>query len=161
MKIDESPLARRRFLGGMICGGAAAAGAGAAMPLLAYVANLRPEPLPDFLVLERDDYQLPPEGFRIVMYGPVPALILKMPEPEGELRAFIAICTHLDCTVSYRADSKRIFCACHEGYYDLDGKVLAGPPPRPLPRLHTRLLDDGKLILAIERENLEKALEQD
>ncbi len=159
MKMDESPLARRRFLGGMICGGAAAVGAGGSVPLLAYVANLHPEPLPDFLVLEPDQYEVPPDNFRIVMYGPVPALILRTPEPESELRAFVAICTHLDCTVSYLPDSNRIFCACHEGYYDLDGQVLAGPPPRPLPRFHTRLVN-GKLILALEREDLEKALDE-
>ena len=49
MKLDESYLARRRFLGGMICGGVAALGAGAAVPLIGYVGNLRAEPPPDYL----------------------------------------------------------------------------------------------------------------
>ena len=159
MKLDESYLARRRFLGGMICGGVAALGAGSAVPLIGYVGNLRAEPPPDFLVLEPADYELAPGDFKIIMYGPIKALILRMPEPDGSLRVFVATCTHFDCTVGYVADIQQIYCACHEGYYDLDGNVLAGPPPRPLPRFHTRLLDD-KLIIALERENLDKALQE-
>jgi Rieske Fe-S protein len=57
--------------------------------------------------------------------------------------------------VSYQPGKDRIFCACHEGYYDLDGQVLAGPPPRPLREFYTRQ-QDGKLILALEKENLEE-----
>ena len=159
MKINESHLARRRFLGGMVCGGVAALGAGASVPLVAYVGNVRAEPPPDFLALDPAEYELPAAGFRIVMYGRIPALILKTPGPESELRVFVATCTHFDCTVTYLAREERIFCACHEGYYDLDGQVLAGPPPRPLRKFYTALRD-GKLILALERENLEKALDQ-
>ena len=47
MKIDESYVARRRFLGGMIGGGMTALGAGATVPLVAYVGNLRSEPPPE------------------------------------------------------------------------------------------------------------------
>jgi len=52
--------------------------------------------------------------------------------PDGEFRAFTAICTHLDCTVQYRPDFEHIWCACHNGHYDLYGRNIAGPPPRPL-----------------------------
>ncbi|HKJ03801.1 MAG TPA: Rieske (2Fe-2S) protein, partial [Longimicrobiales bacterium] len=41
-------------------------------------------------------------------------------------------CTHLDCTVQYRDDLHEIWCACHNGHYDLTGKNVSGPPPRPL-----------------------------
>ena len=41
MKIEQSHLARRRFLCGMIGGGAAAMGAGVAAPLLEYAGNFR------------------------------------------------------------------------------------------------------------------------
>lgn len=50
----------------------------------------------------------------------------------GELRAFSATCTHLDCTVQNRPDLGIIWCACHNGQYDLQGRNIAGPPPRPL-----------------------------
>jgi len=34
--------------------------------------------------------------------------------------------------VQYVAGDSVILCACHNGKYDLDGRVLSGPPPRPL-----------------------------
>jgi len=52
--------------------------------------------------------------------------------PDGEVRAFNAVCTHLDCTVEFRANHGDIFCQCHLGVYDLNGRNVSGPPPRPL-----------------------------
>jgi cytochrome b6-f complex iron-sulfur subunit len=51
-----------------------------------------------------------------------------------DLRAFNAICTHTDCTVEFRLQQGDIFCNCHNGRYNLDGKNVSGPPPRPLER---------------------------
>lgn len=50
----------------------------------------------------------------------------------GDVKAFNAICTHVDCTVQYRAEKGDIFCTCHNGIYDLHGRNVSGPPPRPL-----------------------------
>ena len=50
----------------------------------------------------------------------------------GELRALDAKCTHEGCTVQYVPGDSLIWCACHNGKFDLDGRVLSGPPPRPL-----------------------------
>lgn len=52
--------------------------------------------------------------------------------PEGEFRAFDATCTHLDCTVQYRDDLRHVWCACHNGHYDLTGRAISGPPPKGL-----------------------------
>ncbi len=51
---------------------------------------------------------------------------------DDQVRAFNAICTHTDCTVEFQPDKDRIFCACHNGVYNLEGRNVAGPPPRPL-----------------------------
>ena len=51
---------------------------------------------------------------------------------DGQFRAFDAICTHLDCTVQYQPDTSQIWCACHNGHFDLTGRNVQGPPPRPL-----------------------------
>ena len=67
---------------------------------------------------------------RIVPFGSEPALVVRL--PSGELRAFTAMCTHLSCTVQYRPDLQQIWCACHNGHYDLTGKNVSGPPPKPL-----------------------------
>lgn len=74
--------------------------------------------------------ELKNNSYIIVPLGAEPALLLRT--AEGELRAFSAECTHLSCTVEYRDDLKQIYCNCHNGRYDLTGKNIAGPPPRPL-----------------------------
>jgi len=51
---------------------------------------------------------------------------------DGEVHALDAKCTHEGCTVQYVPGEDFIWCACHNGKYDLNGRVLAGPPPRPL-----------------------------
>lgn len=50
----------------------------------------------------------------------------------GEMKALTAKCTHEGCTVQYVPGDGVIWCACHNGKFDLDGRVLSGPPPRPL-----------------------------
>jgi Rieske Fe-S protein len=81
----------------------------------------------------------PNEG-RIFKFGAKPGLLVQT--PEGEYRAFEAVCSHLDCTVQYRADEKLIWCACHNGRYDLTGKNISGPPPRPLEGYHVNVRGD-------------------
>jgi Rieske Fe-S protein len=51
---------------------------------------------------------------------------------DGTYKALSATCTHLGCTVQYRSDLHEIWCACHNGTYDLNGRNVSGPPPRPL-----------------------------
>lgn len=67
---------------------------------------------------------------RIVPVGGKPVLLFRT--AAGELRALTAKCTHLDCTVQYRPARSEIWCACHNGTYDLKGTNVSGPPPRPL-----------------------------
>jgi len=67
---------------------------------------------------------------KIFKFGSHPALLVLT--AEGDYKAFSAVCTHLNCTVQYRADLREIWCACHNGLYDLAGRNVSGPPPRPL-----------------------------
>ncbi len=67
---------------------------------------------------------------QIVRFGNKPVIVVRL--ANGDVRAFSAVCTHLDCTVQYRQDMGLIWCACHNGKYDLNGRNIAGPPPRPL-----------------------------
>ncbi|HEX9880294.1 MAG TPA: Rieske (2Fe-2S) protein [Candidatus Binatia bacterium] len=67
---------------------------------------------------------------QIFRFGNRPAILIRT--PAGEIRAFSAVCTHLACIVQYRADLSHIWCACHNGHFDLHGKNIAGPPPKPL-----------------------------
>lgn len=74
--------------------------------------------------------ELPPNSGKVIAFGDHPAIVVRT--PAGDWRAFTAVCTHLACTVQYRSDMQMIWCACHNGMYDLNGKVVSGPPPRPL-----------------------------
>ena len=67
---------------------------------------------------------------KIFKFGSKPALLVRL--VDGTYRAFSAVCTHLNCTVQYREDLHEIWCACHNGIYDLEGRNVSGPPPRPL-----------------------------
>jgi len=60
---------------------------------------------------------------------------------EREFIAFSIDCTHLGCPVRWVAESQLFMCPCHGGVYYKDGKVAAGPPPRPLSRYPVRLRD--------------------
>lgn len=73
---------------------------------------------------------LNPNSGLIFKFGNRPGLLLRT--EKGEWRAFTAICTHLNCTVQYRDDTRQIWCACHDGLFDVNGRVVGGPPPEPL-----------------------------
>jgi cytochrome b6-f complex iron-sulfur subunit len=90
---------------------------------------------------------LKPNSGIVFQFGNQPALLIRT--PDGELRAFSAICTHLGCTVSYQADSKVIWCPCHNGVYDLHGRNIGGPPPRPLTEFKVNQRD-GKVVVSKE-----------
>ena len=62
--------------------------------------------------------------------GNKPGILIR--DKNGEFKAFSATCTHLDCTVQFKKDEDLIWCACHNGKYDLNGKNISGPPPAPL-----------------------------
>lgn len=67
---------------------------------------------------------------QIFRFGSQPAILVK--DTNDELKAFSAVCTHLSCTVQYRSDINQIWCACHNGHFDLNGRNVEGPPPKPL-----------------------------
>ena len=53
-------------------------------------------------------------------------------DPQGAYKIFDNHCTHLGCPFHWEAADKRFFCPCHNGVFGADGRVLSGPPPRPL-----------------------------
>jgi Rieske Fe-S protein len=89
--------------------------------------------------------ELAPNTGKIVPFGTRPVILVRT--STGELRAFSATCTHLTCTVQYRPDLEHIWCACHNGHYDLNGRNIEGPPPRPLDRFDVALRGDEVVIV--------------
>lgn len=67
---------------------------------------------------------------------------------DQDVRALQSTCTHLGCRTSYDRRAKRIVCPCHGGVFDVQGNVVAGPPPEPLPTLTTRI-EDGNVMVQV------------
>ena len=77
--------------------------------------------------------------------GNKPGILVKT--EGGEIKAFNATCTHLECTVQYKPDEKLIWCACHNGKYDLNGRNISGPPPRPLTPYNV-VIQNGEIFIS-------------
>ncbi len=88
--------------------------------------------------------ELPRNSGKIVRFGRTPVILIRT--PDDEIIAYSAVCTHLGCIVQYREDKQLIWCACHNGLYDLKGRNIAGPPPRPLPPYAVQIVDDEIVI---------------
>ena len=67
---------------------------------------------------------------------------------DKDITAISPVCTHQDCFVGYNAARKRLDCKCHGSSFDLGGKVLSGPAPKPLP-LYKAQLDNDRVIITV------------
>lgn len=103
-----------------------------------------PEAAPQSVVAGKDA-DIPANTGKIIAFGTTPVIVVRT--SAGELRAFSATCTHLSCTVQYRSDIEHIWCACHNGHYDLTGRNVEGPPPRPLDRYDVALKGDEVVVV--------------
>ena len=68
---------------------------------------------------------------------------------DTEVEVLSNKCTHLGCRVNWNGDRQAYVCPCHDGTFDTDGKVLGGPPPRPLDRYEGDALkiDNGLVMI--------------
>jgi Rieske Fe-S protein len=125
----EHDVSRRQFLKAACCS-AIAVGVG-----FTFRDKLFPLPRatePQFIALAKD---IPVGGSHLFRYPTPdhPCILVRL--SEGEFAAYSQSCTHLQCPVHYQHEKKQFYCPCHEGFFSAkDGSVLAGPPPRPLPR---------------------------
>ncbi len=103
------------------------------------VNTLRPgEPREVMFVRSRAD------GWRVVNEKAT-AWVVKL-DPQHVV-AYSPSCTHLGCAYHWDEQAKEFVCPCHASLFSIDGKVLAGPAPRPLDRYATRI-DNGKLLIS-------------
>ena len=85
--------------------------------------------------------ELKPNSGKVFKFGNRPGIVVRT--ADGDLRAFSAVCTHLDCTVQFKTDTSQLWCACHNGTYDLGGNVVSGPPPRGLEKFVVNVRGEG------------------
>jgi Rieske Fe-S protein len=77
----------------------------------------------------------------IFKFGSKPGIVVRT--AEGEIRAFSAVCTHLDCTVQFKNDTRNSGARATTAPYDLGGAVVSGPPPRGLEQFVVNLRGEG------------------
>jgi Rieske Fe-S protein len=64
--------------------------------------------------------------------------------------ALSTTCPHAGCFVDYEPGNHRFGCPCHGSAFDLDGKTMSGPSPRPMDALETEVRD-GKVLVRFQR----------
>ncbi len=140
------PLAsgRRRFVEYLLGGGLLASVISFLYPVLRYLIPPAATDLGSDTVVAGRVGELKRNSAKIFPFGNRPALLVLT--ADGEYRAMSATCTHLNCTVQYRSDLRQVWCACHNGFYDLSGRNIAGPPPRPLESYEVHVRGDELVV---------------
>ena len=134
----------RRLINLLLASGVLASIASFIYPAIRYIL---PPPVAEstsrFVVAAKAD-ELKRNHGKIFKFGSKPALLVRT--VDGEYLAFSAVCTHLNCTVQYREDLRQIWCACHNGLYDLEGRNVSGPPPRPLEKFEVHVQGEDVVV---------------
>lgn len=157
---EHSTLASRRSLFQWITAGIAGLiGAGLAIPLLGYVVSPamrrheeqwvdvgpsaeievdKPKQL-DHVTSIRDGY-LNRQSHKAIW-------VVK--KPDGHVTVFAPMCTHLGCSYRWDHEGRRFQCPCHGSAFNIDGRVLSGPAPRPLDELPSKI-ENGRLLVVFK-----------
>lgn len=140
---------RRRFVHWFLGTSAGALLVSVLYPIVRYVS---PPRLPEAGTAQvdagaTDDPEFREKGFKIVRFGADPVIVVRA--AENDYRAFSATCTHLDCIVGFQKERDRIWCNCHGGAYDLTGRNVAGPPPRPLTPFQVNLVKKSEGVSTV------------
>jgi cytochrome b6-f complex iron-sulfur subunit len=150
--LTDSPpkKSRRAFLDLLL--GASVLGWVAAMayPIIRYLKPLPQTGASGPTHLTRDEAsKLEQKRFVIVPVSGQRVIVLQT--PDQQLLAFSAKCTHEGCTITYQPGQSVLWCPCHDGRFDLNGRVLSGPPPQPLLKYAARRQPDGGIVISEER----------
>ena len=135
---------RRKFINSLL--GTAGIGAIAAFiyPIVSYlIPPVTAEPTVSMLKVG-PVAEFPNNTSKIIKFGRIPVILIR--DNQGNFEALSATCTHLDCIVQFRKETQQIWCACHNGLYDLKGRNISGPPPRPLNEYNVSLVKDEIII---------------
>ena len=155
----ESGVSRRNFMVRAIIGIGAFIGAAVAVPLAGFgiLPVLRKkEPAwtdagssADLLLNEPQERRF----FQTVRTGwqeeRVERTVWLVKKQDGSVTAFSPNCPHLGCGYRWFSQEGKFKCPCHASFFDIDGKVLAGPAPRPLDTIDTKV-EEGKVLVKFE-----------
>lgn len=81
-------------------------------------------------------------------------------QTDGQVTVFSPICPHLGCGYRWEDSDRTFKCPCHRSVFDISGKVMAGPAPRSLDVLPTKV-ENGRLFVIYKeyKAGLPKAVE--
>ncbi len=91
-----------------------------------------------------DKKDVPEGGAKDLVLNDLPIIVINRPQ-KGYI-ALSRVCTHLGCLVDYQESAGVLLCPCHAGKFDLECKVISGPPPQPLPRLALKVEGNSLII---------------
>ena len=148
-QLSKPEPARRRLIEFLLGGGLLASFASFIYPVLRYLVPPAVVDLGGDEAVAAKLTELKPNSSKIFRFGSRPGLLIM--NSDGTYRALSASCTHLGCTVQYRNDLREIWCACHNGIYDLNGRNVSGPPPRPLDVFDVHVRGD-EVVVSRKRE---------
>ena len=137
-------ISRRVFLQSVLNGGLVALAGAALYPITRYLWPPRGTEAAVSNVVAAKVGELATNAAKIFRFGTRPGILIHT--PYGDYKAFSAVCTHLNCTVQYDDEASVIWCACHNGKYDLNGQVISGPPPRPLDAYQVNVRGDDIVV---------------
>ncbi len=143
--VPKGEINRRRLVEWFLGGGMFASLVSFVYPVFRY---LIPPPVADLggdQVAAAKVSDLKPNTGKIFRFGNRPGLLLMT--SDGQYHAMSAVCTHLGCTVQYRPDLHDVWCACHGGLYDVNGRNISGPPPRPLEQYQVHVQGDEIVVI--------------
>ena len=70
-------------------------------------------------------------------------------QPDGQVKVFAPMCTHLGCGYRWDGEEKKFKCPCHGSVFDIEGQVVAGPAPRALDLLPSKV-ENGRLLVVFK-----------
>jgi Rieske Fe-S protein len=123
--------------------------AGASAAIAAVGLLRRPAPAPRKRVGTAND--VPPGGSLLFRYptDEDPCILVRL--KDGRLAAYSQVCTHLSCAVVHRPEEEALFCPCHHGVFsEGEGRPVAGPPSRRLPRVRIEQSGDDLFAVGVE-----------
>lgn len=100
-----------------------------------------------YLVTKNDDMAV--GKAQAISISGKPVFVVRL---EEGYRVYSGICSHLGCIVKWEPNKDRFYCPCHQGVFGKDGKVVSGPPPKPLEEY--RVKEEGNLVFIYVEDKL-------
>ena len=146
---SDSRTTRRHFVDLLLSVSALGWIASVAYPIIRYLKPLpQTGPTGPTRLTREDAGKLEEKKFVIV---PVSGQRVIVFQSGDQLFAFSAKCTHEGCTVTFQPEQSVIWCPCHDGRFDLSGRVLSGLPTQPLGKYIAQRQPDGVIVVSEEK----------